>query len=332
MPKNEKGFDKKGNEQAQTQPVFQNKLANDLSNKALNLPRSLANQTPNEKPGKFFENKPDNIDIKTKNLTTEITALDKILLSKEGNLKSNNLHTGPPNANTDNYLSKVKERTEINSANIPVLNTANKPKNKLQEIKTEDTVDAYLQMKMNTASTAKARKILPSQEKNKPNDDKTKTTEKRKEIENKETKKEPLKIEKTIDKKPAVVKPNNTAAPQKLEVKLPPSEAEGEEKLYECTEGCGRKFNAKALEKHAKVCKKVFQSKPKEDKNVKNAPEEKKTDKKENGQKKGKWQKQSEAFRAVVKAAKNQFGDEEEGEKKEKKETNNKDNKKKGKK
>ena len=29
----------------------------------------------------------------------------------------------------------------------------------------------------------------------------------------------------------------------------------------ECPEGCGRKFNAQALEKHVKVCKKVFQNK-----------------------------------------------------------------------
>jgi hypothetical protein len=31
-----------------------------------------------------------------------------------------------------------------------------------------------------------------------------------------------------------------------------------------CPEGCGRKFNRKALEKHAKACKLVFMSKRKE--------------------------------------------------------------------
>ena len=32
----------------------------------------------------------------------------------------------------------------------------------------------------------------------------------------------------------------------------------------ECPQGCGRKFNRKALEKHAKACKLVFMSKRKE--------------------------------------------------------------------
>lgn len=32
-----------------------------------------------------------------------------------------------------------------------------------------------------------------------------------------------------------------------------PSEFEGDDRLFECPEGCGRSFNAKALEKHAKV-------------------------------------------------------------------------------
>jgi len=32
----------------------------------------------------------------------------------------------------------------------------------------------------------------------------------------------------------------------------------------QCPEGCGRKFNRKALEKHAKACKLVFMSKRKE--------------------------------------------------------------------
>lgn len=39
---------------------------------------------------------------------------------------------------------------------------------------------------------------------------------------------------------------------------------QGENDLVQCTEGCGRKFNRKALEKHAKACKLVFMSKRKE--------------------------------------------------------------------
>lgn len=38
----------------------------------------------------------------------------------------------------------------------------------------------------------------------------------------------------------------------------------GESDLVECPEGCGRKFNRKALEKHAKACKLVFMSKRKQ--------------------------------------------------------------------
>lgn len=33
--------------------------------------------------------------------------------------------------------------------------------------------------------------------------------------------------------------------------------------LEECPEGCGRKFKASALEKHVKICQKVFQKKRK---------------------------------------------------------------------
>lgn len=40
--------------------------------------------------------------------------------------------------------------------------------------------------------------------------------------------------------------------------------AENENDLVMCSEGCGRKFNRKALEKHAKACKLVFMSKRKE--------------------------------------------------------------------
>lgn len=39
---------------------------------------------------------------------------------------------------------------------------------------------------------------------------------------------------------------------------------ESENDLIICPEGCGRKFNRRALEKHAKACKLVFMSKRKE--------------------------------------------------------------------
>lgn len=35
------------------------------------------------------------------------------------------------------------------------------------------------------------------------------------------------------------------------------------EEMVECPEGCGRKFKESALEKHVRVCKKVFQQKRK---------------------------------------------------------------------
>lgn len=37
-----------------------------------------------------------------------------------------------------------------------------------------------------------------------------------------------------------------------------------ESDLITCSAGCGRKFNPDSIEKHEKVCKKVFQSKRKE--------------------------------------------------------------------
>ncbi|CAD8105534.1 unnamed protein product [Paramecium sonneborni] len=102
-----------------------------------------------------------------------------------------------------------------------------------------------------------------------------------------------------------------------------------EEKLYKCTEGCGRSFNAKALEKHSKVCKKVFQQKRK----VFNSQKQRQIEQEESGQgksvgmkkqiqkqglkqqvqkqqqvknEKPKWKAQSEAFRAIIRQAKGQ--------------------------
>ena len=332
VPKATNLLEKKSNEQAQTQPVFQNKLANDLNNKlGANILRNNANQTPNEKPTRFFDEK-NTIDNKTQNLTSEISALDKILLANKSNYKTSNVTINHNNKNNDgDYLSKLRE---VNSGTIPILNSASKGiqnKNKIQEIKTDNNIDAYLQLKLNSNTTAKARNILPSQE-----------TTKSKANEHKEIKKEPLKIEKTPNFKPNTnnFQPNqnntttnkqphnsNIKVEEKNNEKLPNIiEDNVEEKLYECTEGCGRKFNAKALEKHAKICKKVFQSKPqKVETETKKKPDNKKE--KENLTKKGKWQKQSEAFRAVVKAVKNQFGSEEEKKKTEKKENKKKEKK-----
>ncbi|CAK91220.1 unnamed protein product (macronuclear) [Paramecium tetraurelia] len=102
-----------------------------------------------------------------------------------------------------------------------------------------------------------------------------------------------------------------------------------EEKLYQCPEGCGRSFNAKALEKHSKICKKVFQQKRK----VFNSQKQRQIEAEDNvkgrggamkrqvqkqpmkqGQKqqqqvkseKPKWKAQSEAFRAIIRQAKGQ--------------------------
>ena len=107
-----------------------------------------------------------------------------------------------------------------------------------------------------------------------------------------------------------------------------------ENDLEECPAGCGRRFNPVALQKHAKLCKKVFQTKRKTfesqaqreivDENeglaVKYAPPKKQNSKIAakpaqskpgadnraiNGKKdKQKWKKQSEAFRAIIKQAK----------------------------
>jgi hypothetical protein len=41
-------------------------------------------------------------------------------------------------------------------------------------------------------------------------------------------------------------------------------EEEEDLELYECPEGCGRRFNEVALDRHVKVCQKVFQSKRKQ--------------------------------------------------------------------
>ena len=91
------------------------------------------------------------------------------------------------------------------------------------------------------------------------------------------------------------------------------------EEVFPCPEGCGRSFKAETLEKHRKVCKKVFQTKRKqfdetamrlegvvEDpsmiKQVKKKIQSKQPDPKTNTKKAG-WKAQSEAFRAQMKAA-----------------------------
>ena len=107
-----------------------------------------------------------------------------------------------------------------------------------------------------------------------------------------------------------------------------------EEDLFECPEGCGRKFNSQVIEKHATVCKKVFQSKRKkfdssaarmtEDQSQlqgnpggtnggarggsqlksKQSQKSKKYDEQPvKGDKKNKWKSQSESFRAGLRAA-----------------------------
>lgn len=101
--------------------------------------------------------------------------------------------------------------------------------------------------------------------------------------------------------------------------------ADAGEQLYKCSEGCGRSFKEEALERHEKICKKVFQTKrkkfnmkeqridPEQAKLIKQggggAPanprgnnkgkfDEKKIDSKHSN--KPKWKVQSEAFRAIM--------------------------------
>lgn len=321
-------LEKKNNEQSQTQPVFQNKLTSDLNNKigvgVGGTMKTNQNQTPIDKPAKFFDEKSNNIDLKARNLTNEINALDKILLTKDANNKN------PINNNNEgNYLSKLK-----NSDNMPVLSNAGKGKNKILEIKNDDNADAYLQMKLNTVSTAKARKILPNQNQEKKSieqkDRNPNLLTKTKENQTKNTINDvPSQInqinDKTINMKANTnnsnnnqsnnlqINKNNTKIDEKIGMNQKNIATPNDEKLYECPD-CGRKFNEKALEKHVKVCKKVFQSKPQkqEKKQKEDKPEEKNT----TSNKKAKWQKQSEAFRAVVKAAKNQFDEKTENQKK----------------
>lgn len=91
--------------------------------------------------------------------------------------------------------------------------------------------------------------------------------------------------------------------------------------LFECTEGCGRKFKHEAMEKHVKICKKVFQTKrkkfdetamrlndivdPSEIKHIKKKVllKEEKPSKVKPGVKNADWKAQSEAFRAQIKKA-----------------------------
>lgn len=96
-----------------------------------------------------------------------------------------------------------------------------------------------------------------------------------------------------------------------------------DERLFPCPEGCGRRFKQQTLVKHAKICKKVFQTKRKKfdatamradgDEQLKYAKEAErerlKAEKKKNAKKGGfpanskpDWKKQSEGLRAMMKA------------------------------
>ena len=103
----------------------------------------------------------------------------------------------------------------------------------------------------------------------------------------------------------------------------------GDSDLVECPEGCGRKFNRKALEKHAKACKLVFMSKRKEfNSEAKRIVTKEQTviakqqkDKQKKEKIKGtkvfektsdNWKLASEDFRAAVKAIKKDAVDDEE--------------------
>jgi DNA repair exonuclease SbcCD ATPase subunit len=72
--------------------------------------------------------------------------------------------------------------------------------------------------------------------------------------------------------------------------------------LVECPEGCGRKFNPKAIDKHIKICqkgekkRKVFKVKVVDEEAEKLKKEEPVQEKKK--EKVPKWKKESEAFRS----------------------------------
>eukprot|EP01017_Pseudomicrothorax_dubius_P002412 TRINITY_DN10057_c0_g3_i6.p1 TRINITY_DN10057_c0_g3~~TRINITY_DN10057_c0_g3_i6.p1 ORF type:complete len:397 (-),score=98.44 TRINITY_DN10057_c0_g3_i6:69-1259(-) len=121
-----------------------------------------------------------------------------------------------------------------------------------------------------------------------------------------------------VDERPAFV-----AKQPALSLKPNPSE---EVELIECREGCGRCFNETAIEKHEKVCRKVFQSKrqpfdvagmrkteeqiqiekstkgKKTTAPAKEKPKEKNSEANGEKTKKSKWKLQSEAFRAILRA------------------------------
>jgi len=117
--------------------------------------------------------------------------------------------------------------------------------------------------------------------------------------------------------KPIVFNEEKPIKEEDIEESMP-----GETDLVECPEGCGRKFNRKALEKHAKACKLVFMSKRKEFNSeakrlvnkeqaaiIKQQKEKQKKEGRSRGSKafektSDNWKAASEDFRAAVKAMK----------------------------
>lgn len=106
---------------------------------------------------------------------------------------------------------------------------------------------------------------------------------------NKKKKRRRKQVKDVVDHEEEIVGKKDYTKNMNLELEAQDAEFE---KLIECNQ-CGRSFGRKGYQKHAKVCRKVFKKKKKNDENLK------KNDKFEM---KKNWKKQSEAFRDMLKA------------------------------
>ncbi|CAK94287.1 unnamed protein product (macronuclear) [Paramecium tetraurelia] len=242
--------------------------------------------------------------------TSELSQSERPLTQQQQPIDSK---SNEPNQQITNVQSDMKSQQNLNQQEVPVLQKqqsklliqSNQPKSlnnqqqqqKLSRPKT--ATQSQLQLKQ---TTHQDQQVKPTQQ-----HQLTKTIHQ-------------TKSQETLNKKQE--QPIKTRQQQKI-LK---GELRFQDKLYECTEGCGRSFNAYALERHSKICKKVFQQKRK----VFNSSKQRVIDVENNGQGRGipvkrqlqmqttkeeqkqgevknekpNWKAQSEALRAIIRQAK----------------------------
>lgn len=228
-----------------------------------------------------------------KNLTIPSTTASKNAIVKPNNLPKSNTQGAPgpretmeqtkkaqrPEYGRDNYSDEETEPIPAYGAKTQTKGTSNSGSNGTRNITSGSGVQSVNSPNRGSGLGAQQmmnnRAIGPNQKRQEPqastNSKASSISQKKPQVSRKEESSEEEENEREIDGEDRGIKPmkSNVYKLGKFNAdSLPPgveNEEEDEEdaELYPCPEGCGRNFNARAMEKHQKICKKVFQQKRK---------------------------------------------------------------------